>query len=132
MGMLRAFIWVLAVVCFGYNFYQWGGLKVTPHIGTALMKDAPMDTPLAATYLVVGEKVIGTIGQTDEARDYVGRKFPELIAHPEQLEYLAVGKFKAAQGPWADLCYWLGPFLVVLNLVLHWTRQKKIKSLGSQ
>ena len=51
MKYVRIFCWLLCVVCFGYNFYVWGGIKDTLHVGNALMQDAPRESPLAATYM---------------------------------------------------------------------------------
>jgi len=131
MKYVRIFCWLLCVVCFGYNFYVWGGIKDTLHVGNALMQDAPRESPLAATYMVIGSKANGTTGQTRNAVDFVARKFPELTADPTKVEFMGVEKFKSAQDPWGKFCYPGGPLLIVLSLVLHWTRQKQVRSLGS-
>ena len=132
MKYVRAFCWLLCAVCFGYDFYLWGGIKDTPHIGNQLMEDAPKESFMAVTYMVIGSKANGTLGQTRKAVDYVGRKFPELVAtEPDKVEALGVDDFKAAQGTFASAAYSGGPLLVVLSLVLRLTRQKKVRSLGS-
>ena len=129
MGLkIRLLFWLLTLVCFGYDFYLWGGLKDTPGVGKELMKEAPFQSPLAATYMVIGEKINGTIGQTEEAKAYVARTFPELIAHPNQ--YLVVNRFLAAQPPWGSAAYYLAPILLVLSFIAHAMRQKTIRSLG--
>jgi hypothetical protein len=128
---LRAFCWVLTAILFGYNCYLWGGLKDSPLIGAQLMREAPFDSPLAATYMFLGSKINGTIGQTEAASAYAARRFPEQFADPSRVEYLAVRRFLSAQGALGKLCYYLAPVLLVLSLVLHAMRQKKIRSLGS-
>ena len=40
MKFVRIFFWLLCAVCFFTNFYVWGGIKDTPHVGTELMKSA--------------------------------------------------------------------------------------------
>ena len=133
MGMkLRVLLWVLTVLFFGYNFFLWGGLKDTPLIGAQLMEEAPFDSPLAATYMFFGTKVNGTLRQREAAREFAARRFPELVNDPSKVEYLAVQRFLAAQSVGGKLCYYLAPVLLVLSLVLHWTRQKKIKAFGAR
>jgi len=108
-----------------------GGLKATPEVGPMLMKDIK-NSPVAVTYMVIGEKLNGTLGQTEAAKAYAVKQIPELMKHPEWLLVAPVIRTKDAQGPLASFCYWFGPFGVVLSLVLHWTRQKKIKAFGSR
>ena len=127
---VRLLSWFLTVLCFGYNFYVWGGLKDTPLISQQLMKEAPFGSPLAATYMVFGQKINGTIGRTDEGREFAAREFPELVAHPELVENLAVRRFLSAQSALGSACYYLAPILLVLSFVLHAMRQKKIRSMG--
>ena len=129
---VRAFLWLLTAVCFAYNLYLWGGLKATPQVGKLLMNEAPYQNPLAATYMFLGARINGTLGRTDKARAFAARKFPELVSHPEQLQYLAVTQFRRAQDWWGSFCYSFGPILLVLSLVLHWRRQRPIRSFGTK
>jgi hypothetical protein len=131
MKYVRILCWLLCAVCFGYNFYLWGGINDTPHVGTTLMKDAPRESFLAATYMVIGSKANGTLGQTRAAVDYVASKYPKnLLDDPTGKELLTVDKFKAAQPPFGQLSYLGAPLLLVLSFVLRWTKQKQVKSLG--
>ena len=131
MKYVRIFFWLMTAVCFGYTFYLWGGIRDTPHIGNQLMKDAPKESFLATTYMVIGSKANGTTGQTSNAVAHVAKKFPKLIAsEPAQLATLQVDDFKAAQGTWASFAYAGGPLLLVLSLVLHWMREKKVRTFG--
>jgi hypothetical protein len=129
MKYVRIFFWLMCAVCFFSNFYVWGGIKDTPHVGDELMRSAPKESFLAATYMVVGSKVNGTLGQTRSAVDSVARKFPDLV-NTVDFKTLTVDKFKDAQDPWGRFCYTGAPLLVLLSLVLHWTRQKQVASLG--
>ena len=129
---VRAFFWVLMAIFFANDFYLWGGLKLTPKVGETLTREASFDAPLAATYLVIGEKVVSSLGRSDAAREHAAKRFPEVVAHPEMLETFAVPKVLRAQGPWDKLCYYLAPLLLLLSLVLHTVRQKKIRSLGTK
>jgi hypothetical protein len=129
---IRVLVLMFTLYCFGYTFFLWGGLKATPEIGKLLIKNVSLDTPLAAAYLVVGEKINGSLGKTEEAKAFAAKSFPDEIAHPERLMYGTVNRFVDAQGAWASFCYWFGPLGVVLSLVLHWTRQKKIKAFGAR
>jgi hypothetical protein len=133
MKYVRIFIWLLCAVFFGYDFYQWGGIKDTPLVGNELMKDAPKESFIAVTYMVIGSKANGTVGQSRASVDYVARKFPDLIkaaSEPEKLKTLDVDDFKAAQGSLGSIAYLGGPLLVVLSFLLRWMSQKQVKSLG--
>ena len=129
---VRTFFWFLTAICFAYDLYLWGGLKATPEVGRYLMKEAPTQSPLAATYMFVGEKIIAFIGISAASREFAARKFPVLVAHPESLQYLAVVQFRRAQDLWGSFCYTFAPALLVLSLVLHWMRLKPIRSFGAR
>ena len=129
---VRVFFWVLTAIAFGYDFYLWGGLRDSPVVGNQLMQEAPFDSPMAATYMFIGSKINGTLGQRDAAQQFAARRFPEQYANPDKLQYLAVKRFLSAQGAWGTLCYYLAPVLLVLSLVLHAMRQKRIRSMGGQ
>lgn len=129
MKYVKIFCIVLCVACFGYNFYLWGGIKDTVHVGDELMKSAPKESFIAATYMVIGSKANGTLGQTRSAVDYAASKFPDLV-NAVDIRSLTVDQFKAAQPPIGKLTYPGAPLLVVLSFVLHWMRQKQVKSLG--
>lgn len=128
---IRTFFWVLTAICFGYNFYLWGGLEHTPVVGRQLMSEAPFGSPLAATYMFLGRKINGTIGRSEEAQAFAARRFPDLVAKPELVQNLAVQRFLSAQSLPGRLMYYGAPILLVLSFVLHARRQKAIRSLGS-
>jgi len=131
MVWIRALVMLVTLGCFGYNFFLWGGLKATPEVGPQLMKDI-RSSPLATIYMVIGEKLNGTLGQTEAAKAYAVKQIPELMQHPEWLLVVPVTRTLDAQSTWSRFCYWFGPLGVVLSLVLHWTRQKKIKAFGAR
>jgi hypothetical protein len=129
---IRMFFWLLTAVCFGYNFYLWGGIYATPHIGSELIKEAG-ESPLAATYMVVGEKAIGTAGVRERAIAHAASELPELMATslPDEIKRLTVDRFRNAQSAPGSLTYYGALLLLALSLVLHWARQKRVRSLGS-
>jgi hypothetical protein len=131
MKWIRVLVILLTLCCFGYNFFLWGGLKAVPEVGPKLMKDI-RNSPLATIYMVIGEKLNGTLGQTEAAKAYAVKQIPELMQHPEWLDLLPVTRVQDAQGALAGFSYWGGPLGIVLSLVLHWTRQKKIKAFGAR
>jgi len=127
---IRLYLWLLCALCWGYDLYLWGGLRDTPKIGAQLMDEAPFESPLAATYMFLGSTVLGPTGLSPGAQEFAARRFPYLIQHPEQLEYLAVAKLRAAQSWAGTLFYNLAPILLVLSLIAHWRRQKQIRVFG--
>ena len=129
---IRLYMWLLCAFCWGYNLYLWGGLRETPKIGDQLMREAPFESPLAATYMFLGGTVLRPTGMSPRAQAFAARRFPYLVAHPEELDYLAVAKFRAAQGLFGSAYYNLAPILLVLSLIAHWRRQKPIRSFGTQ
>jgi hypothetical protein len=129
---IRAFLWILTAVLFAYDCYVWGGLRDTPEIGPRLVKEARYESPLAATYMLVGTHMNKLIGRTEEASRYASRKFPALVLKPEQLDYLAVARTKAAQGVLLSTSYHGAPLLLVLSFLAHFVRQKQIRSFGTR
>jgi hypothetical protein len=127
---IRLYMWLLCALCWSYDLYLWGGLNETPQTGLNLRREARGESPLAATYLFFGGKAVSLAGLSERAQQSAARRFPELIAHPEQTRYLAVSQFKAAQGVVGSACYNLAPILLVLSLIAHWRRQKQIRLFG--
>jgi hypothetical protein len=129
---IRMFFWLLTAACFGYNFYLWGGIYATPHIGSELITEV-RESPLAATYMIIGEKAVGTVGARDGAIAHAASKFPELMATllPDEINKLSVSRFLDAQSAPGSLTHYGALLLLALSFVLHWTRQKGVRSLGS-
>ncbi|MEO8161604.1 MAG: hypothetical protein ABI588_09305 [Arenimonas sp.] len=128
---IRLSFWLLTAIFFGFDFYLWGGLQGTPVIGQELMKEAPFQSPMAATYMFLGKKINGTLGTQAASSAYAARHFPELVAHPEKIQNLAVYRFLNAQSVSESMMYYGAPLLLVLSFVLHMMRQKQVRSLGS-
>jgi hypothetical protein len=82
--------------------------------------------------MLVGTHMNKLIGRTEEASRYASRKFPALVLKPEQLDYLAVARTKAAQGVLLSTSYHGAPLLLVLSFLAHFVRQKQIRSFGTQ
>lgn len=128
----RPALWLLTAYFFVHDFYLWGGLRDLPGVGTALVREARFETPLASGYMFAGSKLNGLLGLGESGQAAARRAIPELASHPERLEYLAVQQVLDAQGAWNRLCYHLAPALLVLSLVAHWFRQKRIRSFGTK
>ena len=133
MGMgTRAAVWLLAGWCLAYNLYLWGGLAVTPTVGNELRERASLQSPIAASYLFLGRTVVGAAGYAEPARQFAGRRFAAAIGATDKGDRLIVRRFLAAQSPGARLAYYGAPLLLMLSILLHATRQKQIRSLGSK
>jgi hypothetical protein len=128
---VRLAMWLITALLFGYNFYLWGGVYQIPHIGSLLLKDA-RQSPLLVTYMVIGHKFDGTIGQSEQAKALAERTFADTIARPELLEYTASTRMLGAQTGFGGFAYWFAPVMLVLSGIAHLLRQKQVKSLGSQ
>jgi hypothetical protein len=128
---VRAFLWLLTAIFFAYDVYVWGGLEATPVIGKELMREAPFQSPLAATYMFLGRKINGTLGTREKSQAFAAKRFPELVAHPENARNLAVYRFLQAQSFSGTLMYYGFPVLLVLSFVAHAMRQKRIHSFGT-
>ena len=129
---IRLYLWLLTALFWAYNLYLWGGLRDIPKVGDNLMREAPSESPLAATYMFLGSSVLRPAGLSPRAQAFAAGRFPYQVAHPDELRYLAVAKFRAAQGLFGSLYYNLAPVLLVLSLIAHWRRQKPIRSFGTQ
>ena len=129
---VRLVLWLLTAWFWAYDFYLWGGLYETPKVGRALMREAPYQYPLAATYMFVGANALRPLGLSAAAQASAARRLPSVVAHPEQLEYLAVQRVQAAQSLPGRTFYTLAPVLLVLSLLAHWRRQKQIRIFGTR
>ena len=127
---IRGIVIAMTIWCWIYDFYLWGGLDATPHVGPRLIKEAATGSPLAATYMFVGRQLVGSLGKRGEAVDFAARHFPDLAKDPEQLDVMGVQRVLAAQGFWDAFAYRMAPGGLVLSLVLHLLRQKQIRSFG--
>lgn len=129
---VRALFWLSTVLAFGYNFYLWGGLALTPGVGPRLREQASLQTPIAATYLFIGQKSVSFTGKTVDAVELAAREFPELVKDLESSRQSIVDRFLSAQSPLGTVAYYGAPILLVLSLALHLMRQKQIRSFGTK
>ena len=128
---VRTVCWLLTAMMFAYNFYIWGGLATTP-LGGKLRHQASINSPLAATYLVVGRHLVSVTGNARSANDAAHKAFYALLAGPEPSRHLLVESALAAQSDKARLTYSGAPLLLLLSLALHVTRQKQVRSWGKR
>lgn len=129
---VRALFWIIAVLSFGYDLYLWGGLALTPGVGPRLREQASLQTPIAATYLLIGRKSVSSAGMTTQAVDFAARAFPELVQDLESSRQSIVDRFLSAQSAFGTAAYYGAPIFLVLSLVLQLTRQKQVRSFGSK
>jgi len=127
---LRPAMWLLTAWLFWHDFYLWGGLNDLKGVGRALVAAAKFETPLASGYMFVGSQLNGLLGRSEKAQAKAALRIPQCVAHPERLEYMAVDQVLDAQGAFDRLAYRGAPLLLVLSLVAHWLRQKRIRSFG--
>ena len=129
---IRAFFWTTAAVAFAYDLYLWGGLAMTPGVGPRLREQASLQTPIAATYLLIGGKSVSSMGRTPQAVDFAAREFPELVKDLDSSRQSIVDRFLSAQSSLGTAAYYGAPVLLVLSLVLHLLRQKQVRSFGTK
>lgn len=129
---VRLVCWLLTALFCGYDFYLWGGLARTPIIGQRLRDEAIFESPVAATYLFLGRHVVDTAQRRDESAAFAARRFPTLIPNTEAEGPPSIHRFLAAQSASGTLAYYGAPVLLLLSLVLHATRQKRIRSFGGK
>lgn len=127
---IRGVLWLICGLFLAYDLYQWGGLAVTPGVGQELRDNATPQSPLAASYLFLGRHAVNAAGLARSAADFAAEKFPAQIADKESIPQLIVGRFVSAQSGTATVAYYGAPFLLLLSLALHATRQKAIRSFG--
>jgi hypothetical protein len=129
---LRVVVWLLAFWLLAVDLYTWGGLALTPSIGKQLREQASVQSPLAATYLFLGRKAVHAAGLDDRARARVAGRYPEQIAQIDGPPETVMLRFLSAQSGSDRLAYYGAPLLLVLSLVLHARRQKRIRSFGTR
>lgn len=129
---LRGLIWVLAFWLLAVDIYTWGGLALTPSIGKQLREQASVQSPIAATYLLLGRLAVHGAGLDEGARARVAQRYPEQVAVIDGPAQTVVLRFLSAQSGADRLAYYGAPLLLVLSLVLHTRRQKPIRSFGTR
>lgn len=129
---IRAVVWLVAGLFLAYNLFLWGGLAVTPTIGKHLREQSSVQSPLAATYLFLGRHAVSAAGKKDEAMAFARERFPEQVNDLESSRLTIVKRFLAAQRARGRLAYYGAPLLLVLSLVLHARRQRRIRSFGAR
>ena len=128
--MIRALIWLLAGYFLAYDLYLWGGLAVTPVIGSKLREQASVQSPIAASYLFLGRHAVNAAGQARPAVEFAAKRFPEQVADTEVSREIILRHFLAAQSATGSLAYYGAPLLLVLSLALHARRPRQIRSFG--
>lgn len=122
--------WLLTVLFLGYNLYLWGGLAVTPLLGSALRDQAPRDNILAALYLSAGQQTVDLGHIAGGARRFAAARFeadyPAMIAKPGT----AIAHVLAAQSWFGRVAFYGTPVMLVLSILLYRFRQKPVRSLG--
>lgn len=126
----RALIWLITGLFFAYDLYLWGGLAITPTVGTQLRQMASVRSPIAASYLFLGRHTVNAAGREEQARVFAQKRFPTLIPGDDGSPLLIVERFLTAQSATGTLFYYGAPVLLLLSLVLHARRQKPIRSFG--
>ena len=128
----RAVIWLLAFWLLAVDLYTWGGLALTPSIGKQLRDQASVQSPIAATYLLLGRLAVHGVGMDDRARARVAQRYSEEVAVIDGPAETVVLRFLSAQSGMDRVAYYGAPLLLVLSLVLHTRRQKAIRSFGAR
>lgn len=129
---VRMLFWLLSGYFLAYDLYLWGGLAVTPVVGKQLRERASLDSPIAATYLFLGGQAVDALGKSAQAMDFAARRFASQIADDTSTPLTIVPRFLSAQSAAGALAYYGAPFLLVLSLVLHARRPKRIRSFGQK
>jgi hypothetical protein len=128
--LFRAGCWTLTALCFGYNFYAWGGLGLTPRLGEKIQQDANLHAPLAATYMGVGSFVLDLAGYAAEAKAFAADQFPGMPSPAEMDRREAFADARAAQTGFGRFSYFGAPLIGLLSLALHLRRPRAVRSFG--
>lgn len=123
--------WLVAVLLWAHNLYLWGGVAVTPQVGDRIVDQSMLQSPLAATYLILGKQTVVPIGQSDSARDYAAERFSSVYPDIATDQHTALDRLLAAQSALFRLAYWAAPILLLLSIVLQLRKPKPIRSFGT-
>ena len=122
--------WLLALLFLAHDLYYWGGIAVTPKVGERIDAQATLESPLAKTYLSIGRQIVGGLGRAAQARDYAATLSGDLYPEIEDDQHRALARLLDAQTPFGRVCYYGGPLLLLLSLVLHARCEKPIRTFG--
>lgn len=129
---IRAIAWLATLWMFASSLMLWGGLALTPGIGKPLRDQASIHSPLVATYMAIGRLALPPLGLEDRALRRVAASFGPQIADTDSPPQTLVPRFMAAQSASQRLNHYGAPLLLVLSLVLHARRQRRIRSFGAR
>ena len=130
---VRGVVWLLAFWTLANDLWLWGGLGLTPVVGRQLAEQARMQSPLVATYLFLGKQLLPVAQLDDRAVAATASRFGREIAEAaEAPPETVVARFVSAQSAGERLDHVAAPLLLLLSLVLHARRQKRIRSFGVQ
>ena len=127
---VRIVLILVSLWCLAYDCYLWGGLYSTPIIGPRMMSEARLESPIAATYMFVGRQTIDVLGKRSDAAAFAAKRFPSLVSDPDRVSYMLVRRFRAAQSYWGAIAYTLAWAGLVLSFLLHFFRERRIRSFG--
>jgi hypothetical protein len=122
---------VLTLLVLAQNLFLWGGVAVTPRVGDRIMDQALLQSPIAATYLILGKQTVVPLGIDASARDYAAGRFSSVYPAVALDEHTALDQVLSAQSALLRSAYWAGPFLLLLSIVLQVIKPKPIKSFGT-
>jgi hypothetical protein len=123
--------WVVAVAMLLHAFYFWGGVGLTPNVGTKVISQSmkQMDAFGVFFYAGTGRSMMGYIAP-ESARDYaleqVGQVYPKLDGE----RFYAAQIVRSAMTGMPKFTHFGTPYAFLIALLLYWRREKPIKSLG--
>jgi|SRR4249919_3485713 len=123
--------WVIGVLLMLHNLFLWGGVAVTPQVGSRIMDQASLQSPLAWTYLVFGNQTVSPLGLSRTASDYAADHFSAVYPDVVLDDHTALDRLLAAQGASLRTAYWAGPIFLLLAIVLQSIKPKPIRSFGT-
>jgi len=127
---LRGVVWLVSFWMLAQSVFLWGGLALTPTIGKQLREQAKLQSPLVATYLLLGRLVLPAIGLEARAQAHAADRFRAQIADLDGPRETVVARVLAAQSAGERLDHVGAPLMLLLSLVLHARRQKRLRSFG--
>lgn len=122
---------LLLALTLALNAAFWGGVGLSPALGSVVRQPLPMQAPLAYTWLLIGENLGRPLGLQDSLVAFAEGNIEDL---PRVVEGgpLAVERLLQSQAGWIGILHGAPLILLPITVFLWWRRPRGLKTFGGR
>jgi hypothetical protein len=120
-----------SLLMFAHSFYFWGGVGLTPNVGTRVLMQAAKTIDLIgiAFYTHTGTSMMGILAP-DAAQAYAAAEVGQVYPSLDGDQYSAAQKIYDAMDSTQRMSHVGAPLALLVFIALYFLRPKPVKSLG--